>query len=612
MTQQNEAIKAQLEQIIVPVLELLDSAMEGSVELLQSLYEENMTAVHTLLDDLGQVIFAVERAQQPVVGQLEHAYTAEMLGNLVDTLESVAEELNKSNLEQAAELVEFQLLPFFRLLKESFYFWGYVSKEPSRIKPYYAQEFAVNRQNLYVASGDDMPYQVTVVVVAYNHLDLTQRCVESVLQNTDFQRLNAELILVDHGSTDGTLDYFNSIPFARVIHLKHNMRAAMFPMIPQICRSKYYVHVANDTVVTKDWLDILLACIKSDPKIAMACPATCNLSNLQAVHVPVNTCKELVELAKTHNHANPMMWFERARVLPAIGIFSIPIINQIGFWDPAFYTFDFCDDDFSLRARRAGFRQILCEDVFCYHRGHGTVAAEQAAEQTLVRGREIFREMHGVDPWGTGFCYNYNIVKFLTTSILPGQEANILAINCGFGDTPLQLQNELSHIGKQSAIYQITTSPEYLDDIKFHSQDAIYVDEPYLVQQVECNFPNIEFSYVCMDEEISKVRFAVELIRALSHRMRPGGHLVFRIANPFFANTVHQFINFQLPMERLTFLSPRYLVQNIQPLFQAVQVVSETGQIMGMEDFIKRYYGTGSDEIRSTLSTVQYYIICKK
>lgn len=612
MTQQNEAAKAQLEQIIVPVLELLDSAIEGSVELLRCLYEEDMTAAHRLLDDLGQVLSAVERARQPVAGELEHAYTAEMLGNLADTRQSIVEELDKGGLEQAGELVEFQLLPFFRLLKESFYFWGYVSKEPSRIQAYYAQEFAGNRQNLYVASGDDMPYQVTVVVVAYNHLELTRRCVESVLEHTDFERLNAELILVDHGSTDGTLDYFRSIPFARVIHLKHNMRAAMFPMIPQICRSKYYVHVANDTVATKDWLDILLACIKSDSRIAMACPATCNLSNLQAIHVPVNTCEELVELAKTHNHVDPMLWFERARVLPAIGIFSIPIINQIGFWDPAFYTFDFCDDDFSLRARRAGFRQILCEDVFCYHRGHGTVAAEQAAEQTLVRGREIFRERYGVDPWGTGFCYNNNIVKFLTASSLSEQEANILAINCGFGDTPLQLQNVLRHMGKRTALYQITTCPEYLDDIKGHSQDAVYTDEPYLARQVACGFPDIAFSYVCMDEEISKVRFPVELIRALSHRMRPGGQLAFRLTNPFFANTIHQFINFRLPAERLTFLSPRYLVQKIQPLFREVQVASETGQVAGMEDFIKRYYGPGSDEIRAVLSTGQYYIICRK
>ena len=612
MTHRDEAMDAQMETLLSPILEILDSAVEGSVELLQRFYEEDMAAVQTLLNDLGQVVLAVEGAQQPILGRLEHAYTVEMLGNLTDTLEEIALEVGKSNLEQAVELVEFQLIPFFRLLNESFYFWGYVSKAPARMTQYYAQEFAARRKNLYVASGDPMPYQVAVVVVAYNHLEMTRRCVESILQHTDFERLNGELILVDHGSNDGTLEYFKSIPFARVIHVKNNMRAAMFPMLPQICRSKYYVHVANDTVVTKDWLKILLTCMESDATIAMACPATCNLSNLQAINVPVDKCEELVRFAQTHNYSDPALWFERARVLPAIGIFSIPILNQIGFWDPALYTFDFCDDDFSLRARRAGYRQILCEDVFCYHRGHGTVAAEQAAEQTLVRGREIFQEKHEVDPWGIGFCYDYHTVKFLTTPILGEREANILAVNCGFGDTPLQLQNILKHVGKQTAIYQITTHPEYLKDITPHAKAALYSDQYYLAQMVESSFSDIKFSYVCIDEDISKVSFAVELMDAISKRMQVGGRLVFRLSNPFFAHTIHQFITFQLPQEQLTFLSPQLFVQRVRPLFSQVNVVSDKRRIDGLEEFVKQFYGTGNDEARATLSTAQYYVICEK
>ena len=37
--------------------------------------------------------------------------------------------------------------------------------------------------------------------------------------------------------------------------------------------------MANDTVATKDWLDIMLRCADSDANIAAVVPATCNMSN---------------------------------------------------------------------------------------------------------------------------------------------------------------------------------------------------------------------------------------------------------------------------------------------------------------------------------------------
>ena len=53
-------------------------------------------------------------------------------------------------------------------------------------------------------------YDVSVLILAYNHLDYTRRCVESFLQTVP-PDLNYELILVNHGSSDGTKEYFEKI-----------------------------------------------------------------------------------------------------------------------------------------------------------------------------------------------------------------------------------------------------------------------------------------------------------------------------------------------------------------------------------------------------------------
>ena len=52
----------------------------------------------------------------------------------------------------------------------------------------------------------------SIVVVTYNQLEYTKLCLESVLQRTDARY---ELIVVDNGSTDGTLEYLRSIPVAQ-------------------------------------------------------------------------------------------------------------------------------------------------------------------------------------------------------------------------------------------------------------------------------------------------------------------------------------------------------------------------------------------------------------
>lgn len=368
MINSNDKLNTLLSEVLSDILDKLDESLKSSYTLLELINACQTEQANVLVSGLIEKVKYVKEAQKDILHHLKNSFSSSILSNIEDNLLSISQELNDVHgnepSTQAKFLCEFQLIPLCRIAKEAFYFWGRVEKDLELTKHYYEHEFAFNRQNHYVASGANLPYQASVVVVAYNHLeDLTKKCVESILQNTDFAKLNCELILVDHGSTDGTLEYFKTIPNAKVIHFKHNMWGAMFQMMPMICQSPYYVHVANDIVVTRDWLDILLTCIKSDPKIVQVVPASCGIGNNQGVVVPFSTCDEVVAYANEHNSPDPQLWFDRVKLFPAMCVCSIPILNNLGFWDPGIYTFDICDDDFSLRARRAGFRQVQCNGV---------------------------------------------------------------------------------------------------------------------------------------------------------------------------------------------------------------------------------------------------------
>lgn len=602
------------EPILTQILELLDTACQASLELLEYYSSGEAVDAAQLLDDLRAVIGAVHAAQSPLLPQLEYAYTVEMLENVEDTLDDIQRSVEGGDREQALMKIELQLFPFLRQLKELFYFWGSVYPDKERMERYYREEFAAHYQNYYVQGGETPHCKATVIIVAYNHLEMTKECVESVLRYTDFDGLNAQLVLVDHGSSDGTLEYFEQLGVGQVIHYKANMRGTMFCALPQICNSEYYVHVANDTVVTKDWLDILLKCADSDPKIAMVSPATCNLSNFQSLNVPTNDRDELLKLAEISNASDPRLWSERARVLPAIGVFRLEVLNQIGFWDPLFYTFDFMDDDFSLRARRGGYRQVLCEDVMCYHRGSATVKDTQQMERTLEDGRGLFFQKHGVDAWGNGFCYDRRLLRGLDISADVKGTVNILGIDCGFGDNTLQIRNLLRRTGIDAKCYHITTDKTYYPDLQPQSEDAVLTVKEELISSIlEC-FPGVSFSYLCIGEDLDRFPDPDRLLAAVSSRTELGGQLVFCFQNPYFAVRVRQLLQFALPEPVIHLLSPEHLVAAANRYFSKMEAFGVSESLNKLDEFIVRHYGedflASGTKVRLEIS--HYYVRCVK
>jgi len=126
--------------------------------------------------------------------------------------------------------------------------------------------------------------EVSIVVQAYNRLEKTKRCVESVLKYT--KNVDYELILLDNGSEDGTLDYFQSVPYEKktVIHVTRNIGVA-YPILTMCLNQlgRFVCFIPNDLIVTAHWLENLLICIKSDDRIGMVNPVCSNTSNLQCV-----------------------------------------------------------------------------------------------------------------------------------------------------------------------------------------------------------------------------------------------------------------------------------------------------------------------------------------
>lgn len=115
----------------------------------------------------------------------------------------------------------------------------------------------------------------TISIIAFNKLDATKRCIESVIAHSK----DYDLILTDNGSRDNTLKFFKSVQAqlrpgqVKVIHNDDNLGF----QIPHkhaltLCNSPYFVLLNNDTAVSPHWLGILEQPFKNNPKAALSGP----------------------------------------------------------------------------------------------------------------------------------------------------------------------------------------------------------------------------------------------------------------------------------------------------------------------------------------------------
>lgn len=140
----------------------------------------------------------------------------------------------------------------------------------------------------------------------------------------------------------------------------------------------------------------------------------------------------------------------------------------------------FPDDKISLWMRRHGYKNILAKDAYCHHVGSVTHRHDFDSEKKQIEfynaGRKRFQEDFGVDPWGTGICYNPDL--FVVWRLSRVEQASVLGINCGCGSNSLKIREILRETGaKVGILYNATQEECWLQDLKGISDVAFAFSE---------------------------------------------------------------------------------------------------------------------------------------
>ena len=220
---------------------------------------------------------------------------------------------------------------------------------------------------------------LSVVIPVFNALEALEKCLQSVAQTVGS---DTQVIVIDDASTDARIvPLIDSViarggPRWRFVRQPRNLGFVANANLGMKLSHGGVVLLNSDTIVTPGWLQGLAGCLASDRAIATATPWT---NNGEIVSLP-EFCQsnpvppDAAGIAAAMDGVLDNSGLEKYPELPTAVGFCMAIsraaIDAIGVFDQAQFGRGYGEEnDFSLRARAAGLRNVLCGDVYVVHQG---------------------------------------------------------------------------------------------------------------------------------------------------------------------------------------------------------------------------------------------------
>lgn len=410
---------------------------------------------------------------------------------LADTCTCILESLNdimQSAFKWSAEKVEWKLKYELGALVEEtarqFYYWGIVDEHPEERQKFSEYVADTDTFRILKKSEEEREYfcDLVILVICYNKLEYTMDCVQHILDNLP-TGIKSELVLFNHGSSDGTKDYFENMEGIRVINAAVNS-VLLGVILKAEARGRGCLIVSNDVMVGKNAIQNLFRCITEHPDYGYVVPSTSAVSNLQTISANYKEKTEFDRFAQKNNVYDERRHEQRVRLVNPIHIMPCMVLLQM---ELDLYEDKTCsrmlwafpDDKLSCWVRRHGYKCILAKDAYCHHVGSVTINSEidkqEEQRRMYLEGRKEFLVHYGVDPWGVGACYEPTL--FASWEVEPVDRACILGINCGLGSNSLKVKELMREQGAVDVcLVNCVQDERYLEDLKGVSEEA-YVFE---------------------------------------------------------------------------------------------------------------------------------------
>lgn len=236
---------------------------------------------------------------------------------------------------------------------------------------------------------------VDIVICVHNALTDLQRCLASVVEQT---AQPYTLILVDDGSDEPTRSYLAEFACAHpATTLLRNETANGYTRAANLgirqSRADFVLLLNSDTVVTPRWLDQMIACAESDPKIGIVGPLsnTASWQSVPEIALGADWAENPLPAGMDLNEWATQLSASSARLYPSMPLLNgfcllirRTLIDEIGLFDEETFDAGYGEEnDYALRARAAGWKLALADDTYIYHAQSRSYSHERRKQLSL-------------------------------------------------------------------------------------------------------------------------------------------------------------------------------------------------------------------------------------
>lgn len=242
---------------------------------------------------------------------------------------------------------------------------------------------------------------LSIIIPVWNQLDYTRDCLACLDRTVP----DAQVIVVDNGSTDGTgawlQDWQEACPEVTLTRgVRHVVTSPENRGFAWACNrgleeatGDVQILLNNDTLPGAGWLDGILDAFSQAPDIGAVGPVSNYVSGAQQVATPCTRRDQIEGWAWEWQRSNRGLWVGTERLVGFCLALRREAVAEVGLLDERFGLGTYEDDDYCRRLRQAGWRLLIAPGSFVWHWGNRTFAGNGVSMEECQRANAtVFAE----------------------------------------------------------------------------------------------------------------------------------------------------------------------------------------------------------------------------
>lgn len=237
--------------------------------------------------------------------------------------------------------------------------------------------------------------KITLIILTWNGVEYTKKCLDSLKHNTDLS--NCEIIVVDNGSSDGTVDYLESLDWIKIIKNETNEGFVLGnnKALKMVDSDSDILLLNNDIIIThNDWLNKLHeSAYMSDTIGVVGCRLIGMEGELQ--HAGTYIYPETCWGQQIGGNEIDINQYSRIRevqgIVFAVAYIKNKVLKEVGLLDTAYFSY-FEDTDYCLRVLHAGYK-VICDGrvTLTHYHNTSTKINKVNFNDIFLKSQKVFR-----------------------------------------------------------------------------------------------------------------------------------------------------------------------------------------------------------------------------